>query len=549
MKNPSITFFLATFRRRLRLRDGWLLAQRTSWMALIVLIGILGIGRLVPIHGLTFWVIAPIILWLCAVLGFTAFQSRSLKNIALEVDKELGLKERLSTAIELETQSSPQFTSDPVTQSSNYLITTSPNFQRHQHNDAIATAQSIRPRTAFPLYFSPCPMVASVGLLVTALVLIYLPNPMNTILAERAAVEQSAQEQANNIEEFKDEIEQSDELSPKMRNELTHKLEELAQQLRKNPGDREKALADLSRIEEELRRQIDPNASSRQTTLEGITLQLQFLAKREYSDSLIPMGALVQITSELANLSETKRQELAEALAQLAAQAAQSGDPSLAQSLASMSQTAFSGDSENMMQAIGEFSEALAEAQSILAAQSALQQSLNKLQESSQSIAQAGLPDQQTANQEPLHNNSSTQGQAPGQGNNQGQGQSGQGQSGGGTKADTLPPGTGSGQAGKPQDIDTRIITGDLEEQVFIPWERLDSESHEIRIPGLDTEQGQTIERENPNPSGGISGTALIPYQQVYIQYFEAAQQAINRNSIPPAYQDLVREYFTILEP
>ncbi len=70
-----------------------------------------------------------------------------------------------------------------------------------------------------------------------------------------------------------------------------------------------------------------------------------------------------------------------------------------------------------------------------------------------------------------------------------------------------------------------------------------------MSIPGQDTGQGETITRENPNPSGGLPGNALIPYQQAYTQYLEAAQQAINRSEIPTGYRDLVRDYFTQLEP
>jgi hypothetical protein len=121
--------------------------------------------------------------------------------------------------------------------------------------------------------------------------------------------------------------------------------------------------------------------------------------------------------------------------------------------------------------------------------------------------------------------------------------------SGGGTKADTLPPGTGSGQAGRPEDADTGGASGELGDQVFIPWERRPSEGDVVSIPGQDTGQGETITRENPNPSGGLPGDALIPYQQAYVQYLEAAQQAINRSEIPTVYRDLVRDYFTQLEP
>ena len=68
-------------------------------------------------------------------------------------------------------------------------------------------------------------------------------------------------------------------------------------------------------------------------------------------------------------------------------------------------------------------------------------------------------------------------------------------------------------------------------------------------IPGQETGQGETITRENPDPAAGLPGPALIPYQDVYTQYQQAAQQAMDRSDIPPAYRDLVRDYFTLLEP
>jgi hypothetical protein len=121
--------------------------------------------------------------------------------------------------------------------------------------------------------------------------------------------------------------------------------------------------------------------------------------------------------------------------------------------------------------------------------------------------------------------------------------------SGGGTKADTLSPGTGAGQVGHPENNDTGAVVGDLGEQVFNPWERHPNQGKGVSIPGQDTSQGETIIYENPIPSGGLPGPVLIPYQQVYTQYIEAAQQAINRSDIPTSYRNLVRDYFTQLEP
>ena len=59
MNSSPLASCLITLRRRLRLRDGWLLAQRTLWIALFGVFGFLGLGRLVPVENLYFWVFNP----------------------------------------------------------------------------------------------------------------------------------------------------------------------------------------------------------------------------------------------------------------------------------------------------------------------------------------------------------------------------------------------------------------------------------------------------------------------------------------------------------
>jgi hypothetical protein len=500
-----------------------------------VVIGILFVGRLVPIQGLTLWAVSPTLFWLCAILIYSLLYPRSFADIAQEVDLELSLKERLSTALELNSQD---------TQS---VKSRSSELQKLQQNDALVSIKAINPQNAFPLYWLPRPLIAAACLFVITLLLITIPNPMDVLLAEREAVEQSTSEQAQLINELKNEINISNDLAPEEKAELVRQLEELIQQLTDNPGDREKALADLSRLEENLHRQLDLNSNLRQATLDAVAAQMQSLAQQEDINQLSTTQVLEQFASKLANMGDTEKQILAEKFSQLAAQAAQSGDLALAQALASLSQATLSEDSNVAKQAASDMAAAMEQAQSELFTQSSLQQILNQLQSSSLAIARAGNSSNQIASQEPTTGN--RQGQTSGQGNQPGQGQSGQGQSGGGTKADTLPPGTGTGQARNPENIDTELSTAALGEQIFIPWERRPPEGPEVNITGQDTGQGQTISREIQNPSTGMTAKALIPYQYVYTQYMDAAQQAIDRVQIPPEYRDLVRDYFSQLEP
>ena len=519
---------LSAFRRRLRLRAGWLLIQRLSWISALGMVAILLAGRVVPVDRLGLWAFLGLPLFsLVFCLGYTWLRPISLMHAARKVDLELGLKERLSTALELSTAGEP---ASPI------------GLVQHQQADALSMSTSIDLHKAFPLPWLRRPTLAAAGLLVAALVLVWLPNPMDAILAERAAVEQVAQEQAGVVEALQKEIETGTTLDPELQAELLRQLAELAEKLRHNAGDREKALADLSQLEENLRRQIDPDAAQSQASLEAIQAQLQALAQMDDLDGrdlALSTEALQKLANKMEGMNSSQQADLANALSQLAAQAAQGGDSALSQALASLSQAAKSGDSAAASQASSQVSQALAQAAQQTGDQNALQQALNQLQSASQAMAGAGLSNPGMAGTQPG-------GQS---GNNTGQGQSGRGMSGGGTRADQLPPATGSGQARRPGGVDTGSQTGDPADQLFVPWEQRSGEGTELTISGQDTGQGEIITRDNPNPSAGMPGPALIPYQQVFTQYQQAAQQAMDRLDIPPAYKDLVRDYFTLLEP
>ncbi len=518
---------LAVFRYRLRLRDGWLLFQRISWIAALLVVTILVTGRMVPIPQLGVWAFVPPLFILCASLGYSLLKPVSLMIAARQVDLALGLKERLSTALEFGEQ---------VEDASPAILV------RRQMADARKIAASIDSRKVFPLKWLRQPTLAATGILVVALVLAWLPNPMDAVLAERAAVAQVAREQAERIESHQQVIEQSATLTPELQAELLRQLGELAEKLRQNSGDREKALADISQLEASLHRQVDPNADQSQVSLQAIEAQLQTLAKMEdidEGDPTLSAEALNKMAEELDKMDLAQQASLSGSLSELAAQAAQAGDTTLSQALASLSQATRVGDSTAAAQASSQVLGALDQARQLANDQNALQQAMGHLKNASQAISSAGLP-----NQSILSNQMGSQ-----SGNNQGQGQSGQGMSGGGTKANQLPPGTGAGQARPPRNQDTGSQTGDPADALFVPWERRSDQGAELTIPGQDTDQGETLTRENPNPLAGLPGTALIPYQQFFSQYQQAAQQAMDRIDIPPAYKDLVRDYFTLLEP
>jgi hypothetical protein len=466
-------------------------------------------------------------------------------RVARRVDLELGLKERLSTATALHSSILPSFQQDLVAK---------------QGQDALVVAQSIEPRRAFPLRWQWRPLALAGVLLVAVLLLALLPNPMDAVIAERAEVAQAVQEQAERIEELRDEI-AATELPEERREELLRQLAELADRLRANPGDRESALADLSRLEETLLRQVDPQADAKQAALDALAQQLESLAGQESgepADAGTPdtgdMDEVLQALAEqIAQASEAERQELAQRLGQMAARAAQAGNTSLAQALSELAQAAQAGDAEAASQAAGAAAEAMRQAQGELSAQAALRQSLSQVGQSRQAIATAGSATGQGQQGGEGQQAGSGQGSQGGQGQSGqgqgGQGQGGQGQSGGGTKADQLPPGTGQGEAGRPEGEARPGGEDALDQQVFVPWERRPGSGEEVTLPGQDSGQGESEVRERENPLPGSSEEALVPYYEVFYEYLDAANQAMERTYVPSGLQEYVREYFSRLEP
>ena len=530
--------------RRLRLRDGWLLAQRSLWVACLAAALIQLVGRIWPMAHLWRWTVLPVGTWLLAVVAVSLLRPLPLMRVARCADAELGLKERLATALMLEGwkvgswKGSGQRTDRPVFQ---------PDLVLRQQRDALSVAQAIDPRRAFPLRWLRRPLLLSAFLLVLTVTSALWSNPMDAVLAERAAIARAAEQQAEQIEAVRQEIEQAQELSAEERKALLRELAELAEQLRANPGDREEALADLSRVEDALRRKLDPNAGARQTALEALADQLQALAEDESRETVVPSeaaGALKALADKLADMDAAEREALARALAQMAAQVAQSGDARLAQALAALAQAAQSGGGDAAGQAAQAAADALAQAHRELAGQAALQRALSQLQESRGAIAHASQG--QGEGQAAAQGQGQSQTGAEGQGQGQGQGPPG---GGGGTQADTLPPARRAGRAGRPQGEGDPGTVGEWDGKIFVPWERRPGSGEEVVIAGSETGQGETQVQEAKEPLPGAPGQALVPYHEVYYDYLDAANQAMERSYIPKGLRDYVREYFSQLEP
>lgn len=554
LSSPSAQLlpFLARIRWRLRLRDGLLLAQRSLWLAVTTALLVLLAGRIFPIETLWMWALVGPGIWLLGIIAFALFRPLPVMWVARLADGELRLKERLSSSLSL----------DRAKESPVYAAF-APALVAQAHTDALHTARLIEPARDFPLHLERRGLGIALGLLVAAGLLYWLPNPMDSVIAERKAVAKEAQRQAQQVEKLRQTVQDAKEMTPEERAALLKQLAELAKQLKANPGSREQALADLSRLEESLHQKLDPNAGQRQAAMDALAAQMQALAKSpnpQIGDLQAAAEAVKKLADQLKQMTPEERKALAQQLSQMAARAAQVGDGNLAQALAGMSQAAQSGDMAQASQSAQSAAQALSQARSDLANQRAFNQALSQLQSSRQSLAQAGQSGQQAATQQ-----GSGQGQNPGQRQGQGQGQNpgqgqgqnpGQGQSqgqqaggGGGTNASSLPPANRVGQAGAPRGQGKDTGVSDAASQVYVPREKQAGSGNTLSVPGQDTNQGQTTSKEQNNPLGGSNNPSLVPYNAVYQQYVDAANQAVEQSFVPPGLKDYIRAYFTQLQP
>jgi hypothetical protein len=530
----SLNLYLRHISWRFRLRDTIDNAQYWLWLLALLAFSIQGIGRIIPIPHLARWTLAPIIGYLLGVAIYNLFKPLPPLRIARRIDSELKLKERLSTAL--------------VLQELGNIF--NPNLVQAQMQDALVSVRNIQDIRLLPFTWSRNSLLIATLFISLTIILALAPNPMDAILAQQQAITQTANEQADQIQNLVKEIEANQELSPEERQQLERWLTDLAETLRANPGDLENALSDLSKVEQAIRLKMDPSHNARQANLDSLASRLESLSDMQNDPNQSKLenaaAAIEKIASQIGSMDQDQRQALADALAQMAAQSALAGDASLSQSLSALSQAARSGDQSAASQASQAARQALETLQTQFADQAGLEQALAQLQSSRQALVQTGQSIAQANSGQP------NPGQNPGQGSDQGQGQNaGQGNpsGGGGSTANTLPPATRQGRANRPRGSAPDAQASDLPGQVYAPWQRGPGNGEELFISGQDTGQGETQTSEGQNPLPGSSGPSLVPYYEVYANYLNAANQTMQQSYIPANLLDYVRAYFTQLEP
>jgi len=540
---------MAGWDNRLRTQQSLVWAPRGLAIGLGVSLLAALAARLFPLLDQpTLWIVsgaAALISLLVALLGVWVWPRPPLK-MARRFDQLFGLRERMSTAVEL---------------SEGRLPVQSDALARLQLGDALEAAGHVNAADGIPLQLEHRDWLM-VGVLLAALVAaLVLPNPQSAILQERREVKEAVEEQVEQLEALREEIAEDTTLTEEERAAIAEALSESIQSLEQPGVSREEAVAELSAAEERLREiaeraQERANASSQPLrtagqsfSTEGLTDALgqaleqgNFELASDLLENLLDPDGVPLTPEEQAALS----QELAEAADQL-----DETNPEMAEDLREASEAIAQGNQAGAQQSLSRASAQLSEGGQQIgqaqAASQAAQSAASRAGQGQQSVAQAGRAQQPGQGQTPGPGQQPGQpGQpAPGRGTGSQPGEQAGGGAGEGAGTGEAIGGPISGQM--PTNNDPERDEERDYEPVFAP-ERpggeggpvvdLSGEGDPGGDPGI---EGDFV--ENP------AGEAQVPYSEVYADYADAANEALESEYVPLGMRDLVRDYFSSLDP
>ena len=446
---------------------------------------------------------------------------RSSMDIARRSDARLRLRDRLTTAIEIEQGT----------------LAVPPEIALRQRAAARAAAGRADPGRAFRLCF-PARQARIAAVLLVLLVLgLALPNPQDARIAQRQAEQAAIEEQVARLEQVRQEIAAAEGMDRDEQEALLRELDESLRDLRQGTLSREEALARLSETEDQLRALRDDSAAAREAALREAGRQAAQGEHTQDAGQALAEGdldaaaeAIASLGEQLPHLTGAERAATADRLDAMAAALAGT-DPALAQALQDAAAAMLEGDLDAAREALDRAAAQAEGAGQQLAAQKALDQALGQVQEGRRALAQSG--------------------QGPGQqGSGQGQGQQGQSGSGTGSGSGDAEPGTGQGT---PQDPGGPIPPNAPGREGETPYDPVYAPER------LGTGEGETVRVEGQGEGGPDSGEveggppgdgeALVPYDQVYADYQAQAASALEDSYIPRSVKAYVRAYFSSLDP
>ncbi|TAK24109.1 MAG: hypothetical protein EPO26_06765 [Chloroflexota bacterium] len=519
MADRSLAAELRPFERAARLSSALVWAMRGLAVGITLTLALALASRFgVVTVTLAAWFVLPMAALIIGTIAGLA-RHRPLGEIASEVDHRANLRERAITALEMTGRFDP--------------------LARTQIADAVEHLRRLEPLETFPPRLPKRWSIASLVMALAMIPFLSLSLPGGSGARDRSAEIVAAE--AERIEAIAEEIEResvadSGEERPAAAAAV---LREIAAQLRQEVN-AERALASVGEAERRLSALQDSRAFDaasalarvadtldRETRTRGVSNALD---RRDYARAAREMS---QLGPRAAQGSSADRQAIAEALRQAGA-AASRYDERLGQALREASERARQGDEGATERATSELNRLGNESRR----QEALERALSQLQESRQALTSGregsgARPSERAAGAD---GDDPSAGSGAGDRGGQGQGQSG-GQGSGGQAGDGEggDPSSGSGAG-----TGTSTRTTDV-------YDPAATRARQVQVPGGDFDRPTFGESEEQSDSA--DGEVTVDYRSVLPTYQERATRAMQDRYIPLGMKELVREYFSSLQP
>ena len=525
----TLSHTLQQWMRWMRLQRALLWSMRGLAFALAFSLLIGGIGlyqaRLLKQEFLALVILFTVTFPLISGIAAYFWKIQTMKA-ARYFDRAFHLEERVATALELQTE--------------NHSI----EIIQKQLDDAINASRAVKPSRDLPLRFKKLDGLLALLFAILIGVLWFQGEALFSAAGRQRAVEQAIAEQQTQIEELIKEINTNDALTDEQKQALAEPLEEALSGLEENPSV-EGAVSTLVSTSEKLQAMTNQQAAQSMQTLKetGSSLASQEGTPLESIGKDLANGNLANAASDLASMdlsqmSAAELQELAEQLESMAGTLA-STNPQLAEALQNAADAIQNGDTAAAQQALANASTQLTNASQQINASQAASQAAGQLQQGAGQILAAGGTLRETA-----QGNQSAQ---AGQGNAQaGQNNGGPGS---GSGSGDAPPSNQSGSEADSSPIPQNNGAGDggesAYEQIYAPSLLSGTGDDTLGLPSSG-EDGDVV---GTSPTSAEDGESLVPYTDVFSQYEEFNRQAVENGNVPVQFMDIIRNYFSSLQP
>lgn len=543
--------------------------QIVAWLARVLMIA-LGTGIMIGLFSrMRPWLsngqvaqISVLLLWLnIMILGVGLWiWPRSLIKSARRFDHQFGLQERMSTALEL----------------LEGRISTVDQMAAQQIADAQATGKTVEAARHLPFKTSLYEWVLVVLMAAALALLIFLPNNIAGADSGNSRVQAAIDQTAEDVREAIEEVGTDTGLEDGEREELLETLQASLETLQDEDISAEEAIATANDVETVLQEASDELSELTAEEMEALDAAAEAMEAAPEGD---PAETTEAMAESIEGQSTEEMLSTAEALEQ-AADALEETAPEIAEALREAAEALREGDTEAAQEALQEAAEMMEDMQrqqeqrelTAEELESMAQQMAQDQQEiageteetgepsdeqsSQQGSEQQGEGDPQTGPEGSSGDQEGGEPQAAGERGEQGQegdlqnpgqtGDTGEASQAGNAAADPNDDTTGAEPSDRLNPNDSAPGQEREYEEVFAPRRTVDEDGEDVIV--LETGEGDVPIREvdqTENPEGDVT----VPYNQVFGDYADQANQALDTGYIPLGLRDVVREYFTSLAP